>query len=97
MCEIAPVKYINLETYFYRNHDKGASTLGNREKAFFWQWVALIKMAERRDINIEDIFNKYFVGDRMLNIFKQRRKNLLDAIEQNRILSIIAHLAGKKY
>lgn len=96
MCEMAPVKYIDRETYYYRIHDQGASTMENRDKAFFWQWVALIKMAERREKNIEDLFNEYFAEACLLNIFKQRRKNLFAAIDKNRILSMFAYLAGKK-
>ncbi|MDR6464082.1 glycosyltransferase [Chryseobacterium sediminis] len=61
MCEIAPVKYIDEDLYLYRIHDSGISTTKNAEKALFWHWVALIKMAERRNINVEDLFLQSYV------------------------------------
>lgn len=61
MCEIAPVKYIDEDLYLYRIHDTGISTTKNAEKALFWHWVALIKMAERRNISIEDHFLQSYV------------------------------------
>jgi len=61
MCEVAPVKYIDEVLYQYRIHDKAASTISNWEKADFWHMVALIKMAERRNLNIEDIFLERYV------------------------------------
>lgn len=62
MCEIAPVKYIDKNLYLYRVHEKGISAGENKEKAQFWHWVALIKMAERRNINIEDLFVETYVS-----------------------------------
>lgn len=56
MCEVGPVKHIDIPLYFYRRHSQGASTFSNYAKAYFWHWVAIIKMAERRDINVEDLF-----------------------------------------
>ena len=53
MCEIAEVKLIDNPQYLYRIHSGGVSNNKNSEKALFWHWVALIKMAERRNINIE--------------------------------------------
>ncbi|WP_226063792.1 glycosyltransferase [Kaistella polysaccharea] len=61
MCEVAPVKYIDVNLYLYRIHDGGISTNKNEEKAFFWHFVALIKMAERRNINIDTLFLEKFV------------------------------------
>ena len=80
MCEIAPVKYIDKDLYFYRVHNGGLSTNSNAEKALFWHWVALIKMAERRNINIEDLFiehyipkNKYLQLEDKINSLKKSR------------------------
>ncbi|MGE8535964.1 glycosyltransferase [Chryseobacterium sp. D764] len=61
MCETAPVKYIDEDLYLYRIHDSGISTTKNAEKALFWHWVAMIKMAERRNISIEDLFIQSYV------------------------------------
>jgi glycosyltransferase involved in cell wall biosynthesis len=62
MCEVAPVKHIDEPLYYYRIHNSGASTMGNSEKALFWHWVALIKMSERRNINIEQLFVDSFAS-----------------------------------
>lgn len=62
MCEVAPVLYINENLYLYRIHDGGISTNRNAEKAFYWHWVALIKMSERRNKNLEEIFVNKFVS-----------------------------------
>jgi glycosyltransferase involved in cell wall biosynthesis len=62
MCETAPVKYIDEDLYLYRIHKNGISTTQNMEKAVFWHWVAMIKMAERRNINIEDLFLQNYVS-----------------------------------
>lgn len=61
MCEVAPVKHIDKELYLYRRHSGGISTNDNSDKALFWHWVALIKMAERRNINIEELFIEHYM------------------------------------
>ncbi len=61
MCEVAPVKYIDEDLYLYRVHQNGISTTTNQEKAVFWHWVAMIKMSERRNISIEDLFLERYV------------------------------------
>ncbi|MCY4781553.1 glycosyltransferase [Sphingobacterium sp. UT-1RO-CII-1] len=72
MCEVAPVKHIDKELYLYRKHSGGVSTNDNSEKALFWHWVALIKMAERRNINIEALFIEHYM----------QRKDYLDNISR---------------
>ena len=56
MCEVAPVKHIDEVCYKYRVHTGGISNFENGEKALFWHWVAMIKMSERRGINLEELF-----------------------------------------
>ena len=80
MCEIAEVKLIDNPQYLYRIHSGGVSNNKNSEKALFWHWVALIKMAERRNINIEDLFiehyipqNKYLQLEYKINSLKNSR------------------------
>ena len=76
MCEVAPVKYIDEDTYLYRIHDLGASTNSNIQRALFWHWVALIKMAERRGLNIEDMFlENYISRDEMENKLKSVKRS----------------------
>lgn len=67
MCEVAPVQYIDEDLYLYRIHQNGISTTKNTEKALFWHWVALIKMAERRNINIEDLFLENYIPKNKYN------------------------------
>lgn len=75
MCEVAPVKYIDEDLYLYRIHQNGISTTKNTEKALFWHWVALIKMAERRNINIEDLFLENYIP-------KNKYKYTLDKLDR---------------
>ena len=60
MVEIAPSFHINKTLYKYRRHLGGVSSFANSEKSFFWHWVAIIKAAERRNINIENLFYENF-------------------------------------
>lgn len=75
MCEVAPVRYIDEDLYLYRIHQNGISTTKNTEKALFWHWVALIKMAERRNINIEDLFLENYIP-------KNKYKYTLDKLDR---------------
>ncbi|QLL56895.1 MULTISPECIES: glycosyltransferase family 2 protein [Empedobacter] len=61
MCEVSQVFYLDEDLYLYRIHNNGASTNKNRNKALFWYWVAIIKAAERRNINVEDDFISNYV------------------------------------
>jgi glycosyltransferase involved in cell wall biosynthesis len=88
MCEVAPVVHINEALYLYRVHAGGVSTNDNSEKALFWHWVALIKMAERRGIEIEDIFIKYFVS---INKYKHLQDKL-NSLKNSRLLKILYKL-----
>ncbi|WP_312090333.1 glycosyltransferase [Chryseobacterium sp.] len=61
MLETAPSLYIDSVVYLYRMHPSGASTFANSEKSMFWHWVAIIKAAERRGENVENLFVSNFV------------------------------------
>jgi glycosyltransferase involved in cell wall biosynthesis len=61
MCEVAPVKHLNKALYMYRMHSAGMSQGTKAREAFFWHWVAIIKMAERRNVEISDLFYSSFV------------------------------------
>lgn len=54
--EVAEVLFLDEHLYMYRIHDGGISTIKNVNKASYWHWVAAIKAAERRNVNIEDLF-----------------------------------------
>lgn len=73
MCEVAPVKHIDEALYRYRLHSGGISTAKNAERAVFWHWVALIKMAERRGISIEQEFLDYYLPREKVVPLKQSR------------------------
>ncbi len=85
MYEIAPVKYINEVLYRYRLHNSGNSTFNNVKKAFFWHWVAIMKAAERRNINIEDNFLEYFETRYTYNL----QKDKLEGLKNSRLLKIL--------
>lgn len=92
MCEAAPVKYIDEDLYLYRVHDGGISTNANGDKAYFWHWVALIKMAERRHINIEDLFLEKMVRREVYDTEKEEHKNLRTLLKKSRWLKLGAKL-----
>lgn len=96
MAEASPVKHVGRPLYFYRVHDRSASTGENLEKAFFWQWVAIVKMAERRNINLEDLFTAHFAERRRIAKFAQRRENLIKIVKERWILATLAKLTGRK-
>lgn len=76
MCEKAPVKHIDEALYLYRLHNMGVSTNVNIEKAYFWHWIAIIKAAERRDVNVEELFTNSFVKKYLLEQEKDKIKKL---------------------
>lgn len=91
MCEVAPVKHIDKFLYLYREHKGGVSTGENSEKAFFWHWVALIKMAERRNIDIENLF---------VATFKDSNKHKIELLKKSRWMKLGTTLGlfkGAKY
>lgn len=73
MCEVAPVKYLDFNTYFYRVHKNAISTMENKDRSFFWHWVAIMKTAERNGANLEDHYLKYFTDRKVLAGFQERR------------------------
>lgn len=86
MCEVAPVRHINKSFYFYRVHDKGAST--NTNKDYFWHWVEVIKAAERRGINIEDVFVDEFVSRKYYNNTIEKNQKKIDLLKQSKWLKL---------
>lgn len=58
--EVSDVKYIDYPLYLYRVHQKGISTFANEDNAYFWHWFVIFEAAKRRNINIENLFWKYF-------------------------------------
>lgn len=91
MAEVAPVFHIDEELYLYRIHTSGASTLANKEKAYFWHWYAMIKMAERQNLNLEDAFTRFYIPRHEYE--KERKK--LQHLKNNKILKGINLLIGK--
>ena len=75
MAEIAPMVYVNRDLYFYRVHNRGASVHDNSPRAYFWHWVALAKMMERRQLNLEDLFSENLVDRSVLDLLVRIEKN----------------------
>lgn len=88
MCEVAPVRYVNKPLYFYRIHKGGASTFSNSEKAQFWHWVALIKMAERRNIDIEELFVDFYINRQTY----ERSLSALNMYQNNPLIKLLHKL-----
>lgn len=81
LCEVAPVKHIDEELYKYRIHNGGISTSTNSTKAYFWHWVALIKMAERRNLNLEDLFLEKFITRQQLEYELDRNNSIKEILK----------------
>ncbi len=62
MYEVAPTCHIDKGLYRYRIHGNSLAQFSNKKRAVFWFWVAIIKAAERKDNNVEDMFLEYFVS-----------------------------------
>jgi len=54
--EVGSFHFLDKTLYKYRIHANGISTNNNKDKAYFWHWVAIIDAAKRRNINIENLF-----------------------------------------
>ncbi|MGK6342213.1 glycosyltransferase family 2 protein [Chryseobacterium sp. DT-3] len=83
MCETAPVKYIDEDLYLYRIHGGGISNK-SEDQAAYWHWVALIKMAERRNINVEEFFLDNYVRMGQYNKETTHNTNLKREIKNSR-------------
>lgn len=95
MCEVAPVVYIPENLYYYRIHPGSRRQFENKERAGFWYWVAAIKMAERRKLNIEDFFVKHCARRSELEVYLQREARIKRFINSN-ILFRSAFKAGAR-
>lgn len=87
MCETAPVKRIPQPLYYYRILNNSLSKGENGERSYFWHFVSLINMAERRKLNIEDLFVEHFIEREKLIPYSIRRNNLLKLVKSSTILS----------
>ena len=84
MLEVSESKHINSPLYYYRCHGMNVSLGGNIERAEFWHWVSIIKMAERNHLNVEDLFVNYYIRrsqcDKKLLKGYRIRKNIIAKI-----------------
>src|SRR5690606_30115260 len=83
MCEVAPVFHLNETLYNYRIRPGSRRQFDNAERAKFWYWVALIKMAERRNLNIEDFFVKHCARRSELQAYIDRELRLRKIVNGN--------------
>lgn len=92
MYEVAPVKYINESLYLYRIHKTGISR--NTDRSFFWYWIAILKAADRRSLDlsdIEDAFTQFYIPR---HEYEKERKRL-QHLKNNKILKGVNVLIGK--
>jgi glycosyltransferase involved in cell wall biosynthesis len=92
MCEVAPVKHLDEALYLYRMHSGGSSSHSNEEKALFWHVVALIKMSERRNINIEDVFVDKFVPRTFAELELEQERAKIKRVKNSRIIILLSKL-----
>ncbi|WP_226063957.1 glycosyltransferase family 2 protein [Kaistella polysaccharea] len=96
MCELAPVVYIPSVLYNYRHHSGGLSTGDNALKAEFSHWCALVKMLDRRQVNLEDVFSEHIVSRSVLNKFIRKEKKEKRWLHNNLIGRILASAFRRK-
>ncbi len=87
ICEVAPVKHIDKDLYLYRIHGGGISNKSENQ-ANYWHWLALIKMAERRNIDIESLFLENFVRRKEYDKEIDQNNNLKNKLKQSRWIKL---------
>ena len=97
MCEVAPVVYLPAILYNYRHLSTGLSTGNNEFTAFFWHWAALVKMMDRRHVNLEDVFLEHIGKRSDLNEMIRQRNMQIRCFENNLLGRFIAVLIGRKF
>lgn len=95
-CELAPVKRIPQPLYYYRIHTTNASKAGNTDRSYFWHWAAMVKMADRRNINLEELFETEVASGEEMNVCKQHVFNMKNLIKNNYVLNNLIKIAAKK-
>lgn len=96
MCETAPVKRIPQPLYYYRILKNSLSKGESGERSYFWHFVSLINMAERRNLNIEDLFVEHFIERKELIPYNTRRNNLIKLVKSSRILTKLWLKTGRE-
>ena len=59
--EVSKVMYINENLYLYRTHDNGISQNLNKNRSLYWHWLVIINSAQRRNVNVEELFLTFFI------------------------------------
>lgn len=75
--------YLNEPLYLYRLHKKSMSALNI---SAYWHWVVIMKAAERRNINVEELFAQHFIA-------KSAYDKYVSAVEQSETFKISAFFA----
>ncbi|WP_226063956.1 glycosyltransferase family 2 protein [Kaistella polysaccharea] len=97
MCEVAPVVHIPTVLYKHRQLEGSLSTNANQYKAEFWHWVALIKMMDRRNVDLEEIFIKNFVDRRILEKVMSQREKQNRWFKDNWVIRTLGQAFGKTF
>ena len=97
MVETAPVKHIDEVLYQYRVHGTSASSTINVYRADFWHMVALMKMAERRNINIEDVFVERYIQRRDCETMLNHERSRTDRITNTKVYKLMQKSGVFKY
>ncbi|WP_226063959.1 glycosyltransferase [Kaistella polysaccharea] len=95
MIEVAPVLHLPNPLYYYRIHNKNASKMDNEERSYFWHWVALLKTADRRNIDLENIFVEHVVDLSELIVYKKCVSYIKSLLRKKRVFSAIVGAAAR--
>lgn len=83
LAEVGKFYYLDEPLYLYRVHNTGMSAL---QKSTYWHWVVIMKAAERRNLNLEDLFAQTFVKKKLYD-------KLVKSMQESEALKIAGFFA----
>jgi len=91
--EVAEVMHIDHDLYIYRMHDSGLSTFQNTNKANYWHWFTIMQAAERRNVNVENLFLDEFYRKNEV----EKYINAFELIKKSRIIKLVQKMGFLKW
>ncbi|MGV0947812.1 glycosyltransferase family 2 protein [Empedobacter falsenii] len=86
--EVGESKQLDDVLYNYRVNPASLTNSSKQEISTYWHWVAAIKAAERRNVNIENLFVDKFVNRKDYNNISIK----LDLLKKSRLLKLLNKL-----
>lgn len=75
MFEVGSFFFIDKELYLYRRHAGNISGGENLERSQFWHWYVIMQAANRRKIDVEELFLQFFVNRKKLEHLQKKIYN----------------------